>query len=404
MSKSSKNFSIAFSFVVIILTLFGISQTSFAATTQAKPFEVTGWIPYWSITAGTTVANKNLTTLTSIFPFGYGVNTDGTLTDLAKLATSPTWASLKINAKAKQVKFIPTITWTDGTAINQILSDKTLRTKHIDTIVSMVENGKFDGVDIDYEKKLAITKDNFSAFLTELKTKLGSKTLVCSIEARTPLSSLYRVIPTNIQYANDYKAIGKACDRVAILAYDQGRADFVLNNAKAGAPYNPIADAEWVRKVAMLASESIPKEKILLGVPTYGFNYEVTIAPNWFKGYKKVSSATASYATKTATLFGITPTRNKSGEMSYSFASGSTPKEIATYKLPSTLTTDTFANRALAYANATGKTFTFNTVWWSDADAIKQKVTLAKELGLAGISLFKIDGNEDPNIWTMLAK
>lgn len=90
--------------------------------------------------------------------------------------------------------------------------------------------------------------------------------------------------------------------------------------------------------------------------------------------------------------------------MSYSFASGSTPKEVATYKLPSTLTTDTFANRALAYANATGKTFTFNTVWWSDADAIKQKVTLAKELGLAGISLFKIDGNEDPNIWTMLAK
>lgn len=388
---------------ILLAFLFVVSPAAplaFAASSSTdEPLEVAAWIPYWKSVEGSAVAEENLDTLTMVNPFGYTVAYDGSLIDTAKLESSDTWEDLADAADDEDSLFIPTVSWTDGANIDRILRDEDLRDDHIDAIVDMVKDNRFDGVDIDYEGKLAVTKDAFSEFLKDLNHDLGSrKTLVCSIEARTPLESLYRVVPTNYQYANDLKAIGEYCDKVVIMAYDQGRADWQLNGAKSGAPYIPIADVDWVRKVATLAMADIPADKILLGVPTYGFEYEVTVSPNWFQSYRKLWSVSAPYAETVAKTLGITPERNKAGEMSFSYAGATTPAAVATY--PGA----TFADKALAYANATKQTITFNLEWWSDAEAIEQKADLAQELGLAGIAIFRVDGTEDQEIWDMLAE
>ncbi|MDB5224419.1 MAG: Copper amine oxidase domain protein, partial [Candidatus Adlerbacteria bacterium] len=36
--------------------------------------------------------------------------------------------------------------------------------------------------------------------------------------------------------------------------------------------------------------------------------------------------------------------------------------------------------------------------------AIKAKVDLAKKLGVRGVAIFKIDGGEDPAMWSVLPK
>jgi hypothetical protein len=46
----------------------------------------------------------------------------------------------------------------------------------------------------------------------------------------------------------------------------------------------------------------------------------------------------------------------------------------------------------------------FRYLVWSDAQAIKDKVDLAKRLGVRGVAIFKIDGGEDPGLWNVLPK
>lgn len=409
--KTFKTISFGLLFAVIFSSG---SLTAHAATNNP---ELSGWIPYWRSLAGAKDALSHLDKLDTIHPFGYSVNADGTLNDLAKInknatktETTQAWQDLFTAARKKKVEIIPTITWTNGAEIDQILSNKASRAKHIKEISRIVKQEKFDGINIDYEGKFAQTKNNFSLFLKELKKELGKKkSLICAIEARTPPESYYRVVPANLEYANDFKEIGKHCDQVQILAYDQGRADFVLNGQRAGAPYIPVADKDWVQKVALLAAKEIPKNKIILGAATYGNEYQVTVSPNWFKDYLRLRSVTPPQALATATSFGATPSRNKAGELSFSYLvpGASTAPNTLAAMLPQltvpagTPSGEVIAQKALAFANLTGQTTTFNLVLWSDAGAIEEKLDIVRNLGLKGLAIFKIDAEEDPALWSI---
>ncbi len=381
--------------VVLSLAVMPVSQTF------AQTIEVSGWIPYWESTDGPKDARAHMEMLDVVHPFAFSVTTSGKVKDLAGLSKS-SWKRMILEARSEGVLVIPTVMSSNTEAIHTILSNEKNRSAHIKAIVAMVKKGKYDGVDIDYEGKRASTNVYYSQFLQELKRALGTKILSCTIEARTPPDSLYKVVPTNIQYANDFGEINKYCDRVNLMTYDQQRADLKLNDARKGAPYYPVADLEWVRKVITLATKSIDKDKISIGVATYGRETEVTVSPNWYQEYKQLWSVGDEYARDTADTYDVTPSRNKAGELSYSYFSESAPKIPSTIKAPSgTPSGEVAAARALAYANATGKSVTVNLVWWSDAEAIKQKVMLAQQFGLQGVSIFKIDGGEDMDIWDL---
>ncbi len=374
------------------------------ASTSSTDLEVSGWMPYWRDSEAIKDAKKHLGSIDAVYPFAFTVTTKGELRDQAGL-TDKEWKDFIKLAQKKKVEVIPTIMWSDGASIHTVLSATSTRTAHIKEITAMVKKGKFDGVDIDYEGKKSETINYFSQFLKELDTALGEKSLLCTIEARTPPASLYKEVPAVINYANDYKAIAQYCDQVEIMAYDQQRADIKLNEERSGKPYMPVADAEWVEKVIQQTLKDIPKEKIVIGVSSYGHHYAVTVAPNWYRDYWKLGAMNVPSLLDVAKENKVTPTRNSAGEMSFSYL----PKGSSHVKLTSSLKIpkntpkgDIVAARALAYANKTGKEVVFNIGWYSDAEAMKQKIDLAKKYGLKGVAFFKIDGEEDQKVWKYL--
>lgn len=385
---------------IFSLTLVSFLTAPVFPAFAATDMEVSGWIPYWTVKDGTKDADKHLDVLTEIHPFVYALKSDGSMSDLGNLK-SRYWKNLFKKARKGDVAIIPTITTANGDLVHRLLSDEKLRKEHIKKIVALVKKEKFDGIDINYEGKMSATKPYFSLFLTELKKALGTKTLACSIEARTPPESLYREIPTDIAYANDLPTIGVACDKVSIMTYDQQRADISLNDARIGAPYIPVADNAWVRKVVAHMTQFIPAEKLSLGIATYGHEFEVIVAPQQFLAYNKVGSRNPDTAIDKAKDKKVTPSRNAAGELSYSYLPPHIdkliPKNIA---IPNnTLDGNIAAAKALAYANQRDMSLPIYVVWWSDAEAIKDKVEIAEEFGLRGVSIFKIDGHEEQDLW-----
>lgn len=386
--------------IILLLSVFFVPTSSYAVE---ENFEVSGWIPYWRDSEGIKDAKKHLSDIDRVLPFAFTVTTQGVIKDQAGL-TDKEWKNFIKLAQKKNVEVVPTIMWSDGDRIHAVLSSTSSRASHIKGIVDMVKEGKYDGVDIDYESKNAETIDYFSLFLKELKMELGKKLLTCTVEARTPPDSLYKEIPVVLTYANDYGEIAKYCDRVELMTYDQQRADLKLNAQKAGQPYMPVSDVDWVRKVVELALKDIPKEKILLGLSSYGHHYTVTVAPNWYKNYQKIGALNVPDILDIAKEYKVTPTRNRAGEMSFTYIPKSSNVKLKnSLKIPKdTPKGNIVAARALAYADKTGKEVSFNMAWYSDAEAMKQKIDLAKEYELRGIALFKIDGEEDQKIWKFL--
>lgn len=387
------------------LFLLAILLLAPASTFAADTFEVTGWIPYWRTATGTADVLPHLDLLTEVNPFVYTLKSDGTFLDNGGLDKEP-WLSFIAAAKQKKVRVIPTIMTGNGALLHTLLSNTTSRVALEDRIAKLVKDNDFDGIDIDFEGKRAEDKQYFATFLKGLYQRMGQKWVMCTIESRTPLSARYydtEVPPDATIYANDFTAINKYCDRVRFMAYDQQGIDLSLSAqaASSSALYAPVADPVWVRKVVELAKRSISPSKILIGVPTYGYEYDVTAYEGNEYEYKILWTFNPGYAWPIANQLGIKPQRNSAGELYFTYNAdqqGNPTPPSSVGPINALLASMT----ATAYANANKSHQSFRLMDWPDAQSIAGKAELAQLLGVRGISIFKLDGGEDPGIWTAL--
>ncbi len=368
------------------------------------PLEFSGWMPDWRTEAAVADVTPHLNQLTSVMPFGYKVNFEGQVVG-DFIPTMEPWKTFIADAKAKKVRVVPSVVIGDGPTNHEVLSNATKRKALVTELVSIVNANGFDGIDIDFEAKQARTKDYFSTFLKELYAAMGKKWVYCTIESRSPLNHRYlpgqTIPPDSLDYANDYSAMNKYCDRVEIMAYDQGIVDQLLNSARS-APYAPVADPGWTGAMIELAAQSIDKKKLILGVPTYGYEYKVTPKGGGGFDYQSLWAFNPGYALDLAKKLGVTPHRTSANEIGFTYYDGDAhaPSGEGATKTQSQIGPADGTTTNLGSQLSGSKPF--NYVTWSDAIAIKDKIDQAREYGLRGVAVFSMGGAEDPAMWALL--
>ena len=387
---------------MILSTVTVLCFAPLLAGAAPSRFYYAGWLPFWKKETGAVDMTNNLMKIHEVSPFSYEVNGNGTLKDALKIKEGfwPRWLAA---IRGIPIKNIPTIAWFDAAGVHTLLSNTKARRAHEDAIAKLVKDNRFDGIDIDYEGKMAKTSPYFSLLIKGLALRLHpyNKILSCTIEARTPLSSLENshAPERKPSYANDYAVLNKYCDQVRIMAYDQGTIDIQLNAAKGdGNLYAPVADSAWVEKVIKEATKTISKKKIMLGVPTYGYEYQVSWASSTTGGtttYQRIRSVNFSTAYTLAGALGISATRNSAGELSFMYTT-STFYDISGGRL-STVTSSAPMGPSGPVTNSTSSVTRFISL--SDAGSVGEKIALAKKYDLRGVVFFKLDGEFDPLIW-----
>src|SRR6185437_10061610 len=158
--------------------------------------------------------------------------------------------------------------------------------------------------------------------------------------------------------------------------------------------YAPSADPDWDAKVIQYALQYISPKKIMLGIPTYGYEYEVSWANNQTE-YQRIRSFDFFDAMDRADEIGQAPARDNAGELSLVYQSSTYIQD------PASLITYVSSTEPAALASGNPGLTTFF-VSFPDATSELQKVALAKQYGLKGVAFFKADGEMDPAIWNSL--
>lgn len=232
----------------------------------------------------------------------------------------------------------------DRGLLHNLLAKPENRARLIGNLLDKVKKDHYDGVDIDFEFIDPADAKYFTLFLRELKTSLGPEIpLSLAVPARTAADKW----PT----AFEYEKIGQIADMVVVMAYDY--------SYKTSAP-GPVAPLWWVEQTISYMTAKIEREKLLLGLPTYGYD--------WAAGLKTT-----------------TVTADKLAQLKQ------------TYKLNAGFD----IKNGSPFYNYWDKNGNFHQIWTEDQESIKAKYDLAVKNKLGGISFWRI-GNGCTDLYNIL--
>lgn len=206
----------------------------------------------------------------------------------------------------------------------------------IDTLVSFVVDNNLTGIELDFEDFGGwsyTSYDNFRSFVQKLGTKLHENNKKLMIDGPAIANKTEQG-----WFAWRYEDfIDLPVDHIVIMVYD-----YQFDHGTGV----PVAPLDWMREVITWASARYPKDKLVVGIPSYG--YEGTIGKRpYIRTYDQLKSK-SGFATATRD--------ESSGEM-------------------------TWRNGNQVY-------------FYQDSESIRQKIAVVKELGLSSISVWHLGGNQ----------
>ncbi|WP_088051920.1 glycoside hydrolase family 18 protein [Virgibacillus dakarensis] len=196
--------------------------------------------------------------------FEYHISSDGSLSGLNELkAIETAWTR-----DTAPLATITNLTASDFSSelTSQMLNSPSARQNLIHNIYKLVSTKGYAGVNIDFERIKAEDRDMFSTFLSNLHDRLSQENFLLTI-AVPPKTS--ENIPWLRGY--DYGAIGASVDFMFIMAYDWHHM---------GSEPGPTAPIDEVKRTIEFALERMDSTKIMLGVPLYGYDWQLPYNPD----------------------------------------------------------------------------------------------------------------------------
>ena len=197
-----------------------------------------------------------------ILIFSYGFTAEG---ELIPPQIDETWVIQE--AWNQQVEPILVLTpfaetGTFNSGLIQILSEnQTVQENLIENLLETVQEKGYVGVDVDFEYIRPEDQVGYADFVYRLRETMNENGYRVSV-ALAPKTSSYQ---KGLLYeAMDYHLLGQSANTVFLMTYEWGYTY---------GPPLPVAPLPNVRQVLEYALTEIPKEKIVLGIPNYGYSW-----------------------------------------------------------------------------------------------------------------------------------
>ncbi|RCX16579.1 spore germination protein [Anaerobacterium chartisolvens] len=313
--------------------------------------EVNAYIEPTTDEAGARRVNEVGRHLTYLSPFSYQVSMDGTLNSINDNAA--------IQA-ARQYRVAPLMVITnfrdgnfDSDIARAILRSESIQDSLIRNVTEVMRNKGYYGINIDFERIPPEDRELYNSFLRRVTNALHAQNFYVST-ALAPKTSDYQ---TGVWHgAHDYKAHGEIVDFVIIMTYEWGWS---------GGPPYAVAPIDKVREVLEYAVSVMPSNKIMMGIPLYGYDWKLP----YVEGGPWARSISPVYAVELAARY----------------------NQSILYDVKT----------QAPHFNYTDNDGTRHEVWFEDARSIEAKFRLASELGLRGVSYWVL-GMDFPQNWYVL--
>jgi len=318
------------------------------ATQQLGTIEVNG---YAFPNIDREVLRRTLPSLTYLSIFSYEVNPDGTLrsvndTPLIQAARAANVAPLMVITNIEQGGGF------SSDVARSILRNDAVQETLLDNVTNTLRSKNYYGLDIDFEYVYPADREYYNNFLRKVVNRL--RPLGYSIT--TALAPKIAAGQQGLLYeAHDYPVHGALVDHVILMTYEWG---YTFGPPMAVAPINE------VRRVLDYAVTAIPRRKILVGIPNYGYDWTLPYRPG----------------TRAFTL-------SNTGAVNLARREGAVIQFDTTAQAP-------FFN----YYDDSGRQ---HVVWFEDARSIRAKLMLVNQYGLGGVSYWTI-GRYFPQNWLVL--
>ncbi len=289
--------------------------------------------------------------LTYLAVFTYAVNRDGSLTPVNDQA------AIDAALRDRVAPVLVLANFEAGTFSTElattILTNETLQNRIIAEALQIMDAKGYRVLDFDFEYLGRENRERYNNFLRKAAERVRAKGYMITAALAPKLTEGQVGV---LYEGHDYQAVGQIVDFIFFMTYEWGWS---------GGPPMAVSPINQVRKVMEYAISVVPKNKIMMGMPLYGYDWTLP----YVRGGTWARSITPQQAVDLAVRYNVSIQYDETSQSPF-----------------------------FNYVDEQGRN---HVVWFEDARSVQAKFDLVKELGIRGFFYWVLRGGFPQN-WLLI--